>query len=77
MPQNVNPIVYKCTACTRVVPRSDLLAKRVAFTTIKPVHTVRSRVVAWLCSACRDKDPAWTAPAYASTPGGQQQRTAE
>lgn len=63
---------YRCTECGRVRPRSDLLAKKVSFTTIKPVRIVRSRVVGWVCSRCRDYDDAWNAKAYADSPGNNQ-----
>ena len=62
---------YRCSVCQQVKPRADLLAKKVSFTTIKPVLTKRSRVVGWVCSVCRENDPDWNQPKY-SGPGGEQ-----
>ena len=60
---------YKCSVCGRERPRADLLSKKVSFTTIKPVRTVLSRVVGWVCSDCRALDPVWTSAKYADSPG--------
>lgn len=60
---------YLCSVCKRERPRADLLSKKVSFTTIKPVRTVLSRVVGWVCSDCRAVDPVWTSAKYADSPG--------
>jgi hypothetical protein len=60
---------YACTICKLQKPRSDLLARRVSFTTIKPIRIVRSRTTDWVCSDCREKDPAWTSPKWETSPG--------
>lgn len=66
---------YKCSTCGKEKPRADLLAKRVAFTTIKPVRTIRSRVTGWVCSLCRAEDPDWNQPKYSGSPGAEQNIT--
>lgn len=68
-----NLIRYHCTNCGQPKERSELLARRVVYATIKPVKTVRSRVVGWWCEPCRRTDPAWTRPAHTSV-GVEQQR---
>jgi hypothetical protein len=60
---------YTCGTCKKDKPREDLLAKRVTFTTLKPVKTIRSRTVGWICSECRPQDPAWTQTAFSAAPG--------
>ena len=62
--------IYRCTVCLQRVERNDLLAKRVVYTTMGvPTRTIRSRTVAWVCSACREEDSAWTSEPHASSPG--------
>ena len=62
-------IRYVCSVCKRERERNDLLAKRVTFTTLRPVKTITSRTVAWICSECRANDPAWTQPIRNAAPG--------
>ena len=69
-----NPIAYKCSVCQQPKERDDLMAKRVTFSTIKPVKMIRSRVVGWVCSTCRKADPVWNSPRYSATPGVTEQR---
>lgn len=64
---------YNCMTCERERPRSEMLAVRVTFSSIKPTKLIRSRVIGWMCSACRESDPNWNRPPYAATPGAEQQ----
>jgi hypothetical protein len=70
-------IVYRCAVCKQEKPRDDLLSKKVSFTTIKPVRTVLSRVVGWVCSSCRESDPIWTSKKYVDSPGMADTKMAE
>lgn len=70
-------IKYVCSDCKRTRERSDLLAKRVTFTTLRPVKIIRSRTVGWVCSECREKDPAWTQPRLVDAPGYADTKFAE
>lgn len=61
---------YRCTNCNRDVGRDNLTVKRVEFCTMgEKFRRLRSRTVAWLCNACREADPAWTAENYYAAPG--------
>ena len=64
---------YKCMTCEQERPRSDMLAVRISFSEIKPVKIIKSRVVGWMCSDCRELDPYWNRPPYSATPGAEQQ----
>lgn len=65
----IRKITYRCTNCGEEKPREDLLARRVVFTTIKPVRTVLSRVTGWWCGSCRAQDPIWNSEPRVNSPG--------
>lgn len=71
-------IKYQCTKCGRQQPREVLTAKQVRFLEIGRGGKVkRSRTTDWLCTGCRNQDPAWTQPAMAGAPGMADTRLAE
>lgn len=50
-------INYVCTRCGSQQRRSSLVVKRVQFTEMgEGAKTLKSRVVDWLCNACRESD---------------------
>ena len=54
---------YDCTSCGRTTARDDLMVKRAQFMTMgSGASNVRTRVVAWLCPPCLEKDPQWNLP---------------
>jgi hypothetical protein len=61
-------------SCTRCGSRTDeLTVKKVLFAPLgKGQRVIRSRVVDWLCDECRQTDPAWREPMYASITGRTQ-----
>lgn len=60
---------YICSACEVDVGRDSLLAKRVQFTTFgRGARPVRSRIVAWICMDCAEKDPDWTSEPWVDGP---------
>lgn len=49
---------YGCTKCQRSTPRDKLVVKKALFTEMgEGAGTLRSRVVAWLCTNCLESDP--------------------
>lgn len=70
MNQTQRHIEYNCTECGEPYDREILSAKKVSFHAIGVKgRMLRSRTVAWLCPRCLVRDPAWTAEAYAASPG--------
>lgn len=62
----------QCTACGEMFPRDDMTAKRVEFTTIGTKgkwRRIKSRTVAHLCDACREKDSDWNVKPYSHQRG--------
>ena len=54
---------YDCTSCGRTTARDDLTVKRAQFVTMGMGATnLRSRVIAWLCPPCLEKDREWNLP---------------
>lgn len=48
---------YACTRCRRPYPREELTVKKAVFLEMgEGARTIRSRVVAWLCHYCLEKD---------------------
>lgn len=48
---------YACTQCRRPNNREDLTVKKAVFLEMgEGARTVRSRVIAWLCKYCLEKD---------------------
>lgn len=54
---------YKCNGCGAETSRDMLTVKRVQFTTMGAgSRIIRSRVKAWLCNRCVQKDSDWKLP---------------
>lgn len=55
------PKPYVCSSCGREQEREALTVKKAMFKMFgRNGRVLRSRVVAWLCSDCREKDIDWT-----------------
>jgi hypothetical protein len=58
----------RCSGCGNITSPELLTIKRATFSPrLKSTKTVRSRVVAWLCEGCLDKDEDYNREAYSST----------
>jgi len=56
---------YRCTRCHQSTPREELSVKRVQFVEMgEGAQTLRSKVVAWLCSSCVTVDVDWIRPRF-------------
>jgi hypothetical protein len=58
----------KCGVCHQLTSKVRLYAKKVVFTKVGSLNTVRSRTRLWICNTCLEDDPDWNAEAY-SGPG--------
>lgn len=66
----VRTINRVCAVCKQKFPKEHLVAKRVEFWAFtKPAKRLRSRTVAWLCTDCMTKDPAYQQEAWIDSPG--------
>jgi hypothetical protein len=55
---------YVCNGCGKHTARKMLTVKKILFTSMGAGSTTtRSRVQAWLCPPCVQKDPDWNLPA--------------
>jgi hypothetical protein len=60
----------RCTECNNICSKLLLTAKRVQFVeVVNQKKVLKSRVTAWLCEECRDKDPDWLLEPKAAAPG--------
>lgn len=54
--------VYRCDVCGEGKSRALVFAKKVVFVTLGKPKVIRSRVRAWVCIDCMQKDPDFSAP---------------
>jgi len=59
-PDDKAPPRYVCSSCKREQERGQLTVKRAIFQDFgRSGRVIRSRVAAWLCPDCREKDVDW------------------